>query len=354
MIFFIALLIVPCFTLRKKVDDNLIFDVRSTTCLKGILCLFVMFHNLGLDYYPNDCIQDLIAEHAGGVGVGLFFFLSAFGIIRSYQKKGNPYLKQLLFVHIPKIYFLSVAINLLTYFVFFRGNFETGDLIMRILNLDILNGFNRMNRHGWYISTIILLYLIFMVVYFICSKLKTEKRFIIAGIILACIATSLRIVAIIADQGGMYTREITAFSTGCLYATFFEECNTFFKKHFFPLIIISGIAMVAGFFFYEPLSTHMSAIFLVTLAQKFKWENSVTFVLGKICLGIYLFLHFSSMVLIDFIKNPYYWMLLNAGFILLLSFIAYGISFSFENLFRMIKKRIIDIRSRNKDSLPLA
>ena len=46
-----------------------------------------MLHNIGLDYEANTPIVEAICEHTGGIGVGIFFFLSAYGITRSYQKK---------------------------------------------------------------------------------------------------------------------------------------------------------------------------------------------------------------------------------------------------------------------------
>lgn len=91
-IFFALVLILPMLALRHRRDgDGAVLDARSTTCIKGILCIYVMLHNLGLDL-ENGELKELVCEHAGGVGVGLFFFLSAFGIIRSYQARGNKYL----------------------------------------------------------------------------------------------------------------------------------------------------------------------------------------------------------------------------------------------------------------------
>lgn len=326
LLFFILLLVVPCFAIRKRVGSSgEVLDSRSTTCIKGVLCLFVMFHNLGLDYDGNTEIMEVICEHAGGVGVGLFFFLSAFGIVRSYQKHGNRYLKKLLFVNVIKLYAISVIINLITYFVFFEGAFEQTDLILRILNLDVFNNFNRMNRHGWYISTIIGMYIIFAIVYGLCSTLKTKNKFIIAGVILSVIAIGFRLGAIIADEGGMYTRELPTFAIGVTYATFYQKINDFFKKYFLPSLAVSFVGFWVGFFLYEPISTYCAAIMIIVVSQKITYDSKVTFFLGKICLGVYLFLHFSSLVLQPYLNNPYWWMLLNAGFILELSVILYGI-----------------------------
>ena len=351
IIFFILLLIVPCFFIKRQTDSKSVMNYNSTTCLKGILCLFVMFHNLALDYYPNDdSVLRLIAEHSGGVAVGLFFFLSAYGIIRAYQEKGNKFLLKLIFVNVIKLYIISVAINLLIYFVYFQDALSTQDAVLRILNLDIFNNFNRMNRHGWFIPTIIGMYLIFALVYYLCGKLKTNKKFIIAGVILSVIAIGLRVAAIIFDNGGMYTREITAFATGTIYATFYNQINEFFKKYFWWCFGITLIGMIVGFFTYEPLSTHAAALFLITLAQKVCWENKVTYFLGKICLGVYLFLYFSTLTLASYVNNPYLWMLLNAGFILELSIILYAIEILIKKIIKFfINKR--NATNKNKISI---
>lgn len=333
LIFFILLMIIPCLAIRRrKNEDSEILDSRSTTCIKGVLCLFVMFHNLGLDYKGNSVVMELICEHAGGVGVGLFFFLSAFGIVRSYQKHGNKYLPKLIFVNVLKLYVVSVCINLLIYFVFMRGAFETTDLLLRIFNLDVFNDFNRMNRHGWYISTIIVMYVIFAITYFLCSKLKTKHKFIIAAIILSCIAVGFRIWARVADNGGLYTRELPTFAIGVMYATFYKYFNAFFSKYFWPTFVVCFIGFWIGFFTVECIATYSAALLIIILSQKITYYSNITYFLGKICLGVYLFLFFSSLALQPYLNNPYWWMLLNAGFILELSVILYGVQIFIKNL----------------------
>lgn len=337
-LFFVLTLLLPLLALRpRKSGDPDILDSKSTTCIKGILCIYVMLHNLGLDL-ENGELKEIVCEHSGGVGVGLFFFLSAFGIIRSYLKKGNKYLIKLLFVHIPKMWTVAVFINALTYLSFQRGAYKGVDLWLRILNLDLFNNFNRINRHGWYIASIIALYIIFAVVYFVCSKLKTKKKFIIACITLSVISVGFRIAAHIADNGGMYTREMPAFAIGCVYATFYDKINAFAKRVFLPGMIVCTIAFAIGFIHVEPMATYTAALIIILVSQKFTYYSKVTHFLGKICIGVYLFLHYSSIVMQGFLDREYLWVLTNAGFIIEVAIMIYAMQYGFDFVISKIKK----------------
>ena len=343
LIFYLLILLIPLLCIKiKKEDDKSILDYQSTTCIKGILCIYVMLHNLGLDYNGNSPVMAKICEHTGGIGVGVFFFLSAYGVIKAYQAKGNKYLLSLLFKNVLKLYIISVLINLLIYFVFFQNQFETTDLLLRIFNLDVFNGFSRMNLHGWYICTIIGMYIIFAIVFYLFSKLKTENKFKIAGIVLAVIAVMLRLLAIILDQGRLYTREMPCFAIGCIYATFFDQINAFLKKHFWPFFIVLFITLWFGMFFSEPVGAYSACLLIIILSQRITYKNNITLFLGKICLYIYLFVYFSSLITHPYINNQYWWILINAGLILELSLFAYFIE-------RMITKIILKIKTMLSD-----
>ena len=346
-IFFALILFLPMLALRRRTEgDTRILDSKSTTCIKGILCIYVMLHNLGLDL-PNGKIKMIVCEHSGGIGVGLFFFLSAYGIIRSYQAGGNRSLIRLLFVHVPKMWAVAVFINVITYLKFYRGEFSSLDMWLRILNLDIFNGLNRINRHGWYVASIIALYIIFAAVYFVCSKLKTEKKFIIAAFIMAFVAIGLRLSAIIADYGRMYTRELPAFAIGCIYATFYDKINAFASKHFKLGMILSVGTFAFFLLLSEPVATYAATCIIVFVSQKYTYYSKITHFLGKICLGVYLFLHYSSFTLIAYIfQGEYLWVLLNAGFIIEVATMIYAVQYAIDYSVCRIKNWISQRRER--------
>lgn len=342
LLFYLAVFLIPMITIRKRTkDDKVVLDSYSTTCLKGLICIYVLLHNVGLDYEGNSEIIETVCEHTGGIGVGIFFFLSAFGIIRSYQTKGNRYLGRLLLVHCVKLFIISFSINLLIYLVYHQGQFETNDLLLRLFNLDVFNDFNRMNRHGWYISTIMGMYIIFAVVYFICSKLKTDKKFYIAGFILAAFAVGFRVGAWIADEGGMYTRELPCFALGCIYAMYYDKINNFFNKYFWLSFVVLFICFQLGFFLWEPLGAYASCALIILLSQRITYKNNVMFFLGKMCIYIYLFVHFAQMGLQVFRGNVYWWTITNIGVVLVMSLIFYLTEYLIKKGFNFLKVKFI-------------
>ena len=153
---------------------------------------------------------------------------------------------------------------------------------------------------------------------------------VIAGIVMAMVPVALRIAAHIADNGGMYTREMPTFAIGCIYATFYEKINGLASKYFKSGMIISIAVFVIGFVFYEPSGTYAAAIIIILVSQRFTYYNKVTFFLGKICIGVYLFLHYSSIVMQNFIHNEYLWILTNAGFIIEVAILIYAVQYAIE------------------------
>ena len=349
LIFFLLAFILPFIFIRKNDEEKEnVIDKRTSSFIKGILCIFVMFHNLGLDYLHENWqrpysgglwIADSITESTGGIAVGIFFFLSAYGLLISYQKYGNKFLKKLLFKNAVKLYLVAVFINFLEWIFFFRNAFETKDAVLRILNLDLFNHFNRINRHGWFIASLLALYVIFAIVFFVCSKLKTEKRIYIAGFIVIGITLTLKILSMIFGEGGMYTRELPCFAIGLGYGLFYEHLNRYAKRFFWPLIILGIIAYWVGLFFYEPVASWALCVLIVTIFQKYTFNNKIIEKIGRICLGIYLFLHLSTLIYWNiFLDNVWLWVLVNActifGFTITLEVLIWGIRKLVALLFR--------------------
>ena len=356
MVFFGIAFVLPFLFLRKKEEGNEeILDKRTSRFIKGILCIFVLLHNLGLDYLHTNWperdyhgwmwIMDAITESTGGIAVGGFFFLSAYGLFVSYQKHGDRFLKKLMFQNAAKLYLVAVSINFLEYIIFFRDSFEPLDAVLRILNLDLFNNFNRMNRHGWFIATLLALYVIFALTFFICHKLKTEKKTYIASFIVVGIVLTFKLLSMIFGKGGMYTRELPCFAIGILFGLYYNKVNYLAKKFFVWIIVLGLIGYAVGLMHYEPVASWCLCVLIVTVLQKFRFSNIVIEKLGGVCLGIYLFLHLSTLIYWDiFLDNVWLWIIVNAitilGFTLALEVIIF--------LIRLVIQKINSLVCKNK------
>lgn len=146
----------------------------------------------------------------------------------------------------------------------------------------------------------------------------------------------------------MYTREILTFIIGCMYATFYDKINALASRFFLPALIVSVLGFAVGFIVFEEMATFCAAFIIILVSQKFTYFNKYTFFLGKICLGVYLFLHFSSIVLQGFLDREYLWVLTNAGFILLVATAIYAVQYAIDFLFLYIKRLILAKRETAK------
>ena len=112
-------------------------------------------------------------------------------------------------------------------------------------------------------------------------------------------------------------------------------------------MILSVGIFAFSFLLLEPLATYSAAFIIIFVSQKYTYYNKVTYFLGKICLGIYLFLHYSSITLIFFLyQGDYLWVLTNAGFIIEIAIAIYAVQYGIDYSVRYIKDRILKKRAR--------
>lgn len=161
-IFFILLALAVILTSRKK-TDNTILSIETTNELKGLAILSVIFIHVGYFLTSNNQFLFPLSTF-GGVGVNIFLFLSGFGLTMSALKKdlsiSKFYLKRLSKVIIPVWIFLIIFLLLdkfalgityptaLTIRNFF-GFFPQADL------------FHDINSPLWFITPLVLYYLLF-------------------------------------------------------------------------------------------------------------------------------------------------------------------------------------------------
>ena len=281
---------------RKKETQTSFFTKNDTTIIKGFSALIVLLHHLGLNFDIGNTYDIFNSSaKAGGVAVGIFFMLSAYGILKSYNN--NPtYYKKILFVKIPSLYAFQVAINALYYFIFYAtSNLSKLEIFIRIFNLDMFCHFDRINGYSWFITTILCLYLLFalllMLAQLLKNKIKHNKLFIGVGstIIVSLWVFIVKFAPTLTD---LYYRSVFCFSLGAWLCLYEKQLLSFLqpKKNFIWATAISACLLIFSFFLlYERHIAIATCLLMAILSSKITLGNNQLFIfLGNISLEIYL------------------------------------------------------------------
>ena len=148
------------------------FDVQNTLAIRGVLALSIALHHFSQEI---DSLQlPIVSEFVplGAVIVGVFFFLTGYGLMVSYMKKGESYLSNFLSHRFLKLLpaFLIATFGYLVFLsLFYHYNAFA-------LFLDMKNGKTPLPS-SWFIFTIILYYIAF---YIMASLFPKKTHMIIA------------------------------------------------------------------------------------------------------------------------------------------------------------------------------
>ncbi len=334
-------------SIRKR--SSPVFSKTLTTTLKGFFAICVLLHHLGqtsnLTGYFGICNDNL-----GGIAVGVFFMLSAFGIGLSYKKSPDKYPKRLLLIKLPLLYLVQVIINLIYYLIFVPSlNFT--QTLLSIFNLDIFFGLDRLNGYSWFITTILFVYGLIAITMLISQKVKYKKLFIVIVPSIILLGASLFLILCpIIDP--LYVRSLMCFALGLWYSLYFDQINNWLahKKVFLiSMITISTLTLIASllpllnFTITEYFLSVMVCLLIILLAQKLELSSKTYTFLGEISLEIYLFQHLA----IDYVisASPVLWGGAIAGVTIIMAYL-------FHNLYNSITKSFSYLYKKSTNKPP--
>ncbi len=285
-------LLLLCFVRKKPNNaDTVIFTKNDTLCLKGISAVFVLLHHLGQYFEIPDPIQ--FNGYMGGMAVGIFFLLSAYGLTKANQKKG--YYKRIFRQKIPALYVYQVLMNTLYYCLFFTEECgSVGEVLIRIFNFDFLFGYERLNGFSWFITSILVVYACYGGLAYVWEKVGEKcknQRFWFAVICTAIIAV-LYVLALATPIKTLYGRSIFCFALGVWVALFEKEILQFMrarKRYFMTCIGATALLLLCFFLLPEQFVCIATCVFVTVFFIGFSYPRSPIFeFLGKISLEIYL------------------------------------------------------------------
>ena len=210
----IAFAILVLFTTLKQSTHSDVFPVSVTNELKGLGILTVVFAHFAYMKVTNaDFLFPL--SIIAGVGVDLFLFMSGFGLtvgmLKRPMKAVDFYKKRVIKIFIP--FWIALIIMFIADALFMDKTYSVGYIIKSMLGFfPTADGFGDVNSPFWYITWMIMFYLLYPLVFF------KDKPWL-SAIILAVIATIIGTFNIF-DLGSNWLHRLhtVAFSMGIILA----------------------------------------------------------------------------------------------------------------------------------------
>ncbi|MCR1839492.1 acyltransferase family protein [Murimonas intestini] len=274
---------------------NEVLDYDSCSIIKGILAIVVMSGHiskrLGILFF---------LDKAGVLAVGIFFFLSGYGLMKKYSEKkltvSNFLFRRYLLILIPcsVAYILIVLLNMILQ----TGKYTS---LKNVLGVGISQFIN------WYILVILFLYTVF----FISFKIIKNNR---NRILFTCIITFLfMLLGYFLHINRVYWGGAFCFSLGMAFKEYAPMIMKITKKFYWYILLavllilcVSCIIFFSlnqysfiGDFVSRNIATLMSAILCYLFLYKIKPKNFLNLITAKLSYEIYI-VHVSMLDLFQF------------------------------------------------------
>lgn len=215
------------------------FNIQRTLPLRAILALLIVIHHISYVLAPQQlCIINSFQEW-GSVVVGVFFFITGYGLMVSFRRKGTSYLHGFLRHRMRKLLppFLLATFGWLAFQTLLSGN----NAFLALA--DLVDGDTPL-PNTWFVFAIVLFYLFF----FLAAKLTTEARHI--NLILWGFSTLYIIVLHQLGWGGWWYNSVFALNIGFTYACVEPQVKLRLVRR--PWLLVASLALI-GFVLYAAL-----------------------------------------------------------------------------------------------------
>lgn len=278
---------------KKQFDDYL--DIKPTTALRGILAVEIVLYHMSENAVGGRFFS--LLSYLGYLPVPVFFFLSGYGLMYQFKRKGKSYLNGFWKNRILYLFIIYVLTSLVyTIFKFVVGREVTFVSFFK----DLVVGKPIATAH-WYIIVQLLLYVIFWIAFKL--NVNSYKKNIAIVVVLTLL---LSLFYVFKGEEIHWYQSNFAFAFGLIWAEEKEKIDGFMKNHFYiSLILTAGLTVGSlvmiygskylGFAFeiINPIFRNVLGIafvaFLCVLLRVVKPTSKYWMFLGKISLEIYLY-----------------------------------------------------------------
>lgn len=265
---------------------------KSTKSLKGLLALFIIFHHISQKITTGENFSNF--EYMGRYIVALFFFLSGYGLY--FQYSNNPtYMENFLKKRLVRI-FIPFFVFIVIY-VIYRAT------LGEVVNVDFFLSFwkdhSNIIYNGWFINSIIVLYVIFYVS-FVRKDSKTAEYKLVFLTLVYIFWKAYQ------NHGDWEYVSITAFLLGVFWMKNRVYIDKFLEKNYFIFlvsfsilmyvfrhyeVIMKNIGITNKYVYYGIVGNICTMVFVVyflLLTNKLNFSNKYLGFLGDISFEIYM------------------------------------------------------------------
>ena len=308
----------------------------NTNALRGIMAIGVVLHHLAEHCHSGRLFHYMYLDGIGYLLVAVFFFLSGYGLMVQFGKKGTPYLKSLWSKRI--LFFVIVfVLDMALYIVFHLLNGKA--CTVRTTYSWLMTG-HVPALSAWYLVAQVVFYVFFWLAF---SRIPVQ-RWAVTGLFVLVLGISGVWLLLGYPQYWSYSN--LAFCTGVLWALKRDAIETFCKQHYWIallcatglFVLFSGIPLaVKGRQVYvacRMVSSTLFAVWIIVLLQKITfvgmlWQKVSIFSLEIFLLhGLVYRLLRSNMIRID---NETLWVVMTVVISVLISIPAHRLNMKIKD-----------------------
>lgn len=271
---------------NQFVDDDFL-SKTYTKRLKGVCAILIVLHHISQK--GNYQLPFILFNRIGCLIVAIFFFLSGYGMSKSYNRDKKTFSSKFAFRiwHLMLPYLVVLVLTIIE--LKWNGNEMQVDSFLKGLRFGTIIG-------NWFFYSIIFLYSVFEIIF--CRLSIKHKQ---AGLVLVICVTGYILWQ--ANWNGWWYNSILAFAIGSIFAFNEYEIKAWFKAEsnywmaiglltlfYIGLRIINSCSstVMIGFFLSESLAPTVFAVMVVLLNMKFRIMNSWWDYIGNISYEIFL------------------------------------------------------------------
>ncbi len=241
---------------NDSVKENRGLDeaIAGMNNMRGLMALWIVLGHLGMNMNMENRAFLLMQRFDLAI-VGVFFFLSGYGLEKSFRNK-KDYLRSIVIKKIPRLFIMTIVQYFLTIgcFLLFHYRYEGEGLISEYIK-----------SLNWYMWELAVLYLVFFISHML---FKNVKAFYLAGILSAALMITVFLVQ--GPYAGCFSG--MAFPAGMIICGIKKKAEEFIDASYIrSFLIVLSLLIISGLLVFLPQSSFVALI----------WKNlfSVVFAL---------------------------------------------------------------------------